>query len=104
MSKLLSALIAVAFGFVTASSFAADTATPAEPAAVPAKADKPMKKHVKRKYHPKNKMADCNKEAKEKAMKGAARRKFMSGCLKKGEAKPTHAKAATPAQPADTKK
>ena len=48
MSKLLSALIAVAFGFVTASSFAADTTTPAEPAAVSAKADKPMKKHVKK--------------------------------------------------------
>ena len=48
MSKLLSALIAIAFSFVTASSFAVDTVAPAEPAAMPAKADKPMKKHVKK--------------------------------------------------------
>ncbi len=29
-----------------------------------------------------DKMKNCNKEAKEKAMKGDERKKFMSGCLK----------------------
>lgn len=27
-------------------------------------------------------MADCNKQAKQKTLKGEARKKFMSGCLK----------------------
>ncbi len=50
MKKLVSALIAIAFSLVTASSFAADTVAPAEPAAVPAKTHKHMKKHIVRKH------------------------------------------------------
>ena len=37
------------------------------------------------------KMKNCNKEAKEKALKGAERKSFMSGCLK-GDAKPAEKK------------
>lgn len=35
-----------------------------------------------------NKMADCNKQAKEKALKGDERKKFMSDCLKAAPAAP----------------
>ena len=43
------------------------------------------------------KMADCNKEAKEKALKGADRKAFMKSCLSN---KPAAAAPATPATPA----
>lgn len=42
------------------------------------------------------KMKNCNKEAKDKQLKGDARKQFMSGCLKADGA----AAAATPATPA----
>ena len=35
-----------------------------------------------------SKMGDCNKEAKEKKLTGDERKKFMSGCLKGGDAAP----------------
>lgn len=45
------------------------------------------------------KMGDCNKQATEKALKGADRKKFMSECLKGGAAKTADAPA--PAKAAD---
>jgi len=47
------------------------------------------------------KMADCNKEAKEKALKGADRKAFMKSCLSN---KPAAAAPATPAAAAEPKK
>ena len=41
-------------------------------------ADAPAKPKSKQQL----KMASCNKEAKEKTLKGAERKKFMSSCLK----------------------
>ncbi|MBM4342199.1 MAG: phosphate starvation-inducible protein PsiF [Deltaproteobacteria bacterium] len=50
-----------------------------------------------------NKMADCNKQATEKGLKGDERKKFMSECLKGGAAAapaPAPAKPDAPAAPA----
>ena len=49
-------------------------AAPAEKKAEAAPADKKIAQHEK--------MKNCNKEAKEKALKGDEHKKFMSGCLK----------------------
>lgn len=46
-----------------------------------------------------SKMADCNKEAKEKDMKGADRKAFMKSCLSNKPAAATTATAATTAEP-----
>jgi len=52
-----------------------------------------------------SRMGDCNKEAKEKKLAGDARKKFMSSCLKGGDAAPAAAAAAPAAagKPADQK-
>ena len=78
MNKLLS-LVALAslmsFGPAFAASHAGApmaAASGAKPAAVAAA--EPTKQQ--------NKMVDCNKDAKEKSLKGDERKKFMSSCLK----------------------
>ncbi len=60
-----------------ASLFAANVALAQTPAAAPAApaAKKPVTAQQQ-------KMKDCNAKAKEKALKGDERKKFMSGCLK----------------------
>ena len=63
MKKLLSVLIAAAFGLTAAGAFAADTTAPAEPAAVPAKADKPMVKKEKKRTHAKKRLHNPAKAA-----------------------------------------
>ena len=63
MKKLIP-LIVLGAGLAFGNAYAADTA--------PAKAK--SKQQVK--------MANCNKEAREKTLKGAERKKFMSTCLK----------------------
>ena len=67
----------------------ATSAAPATPAvpATPAAAAKPKKDLTPQQQRMKN----CNKEAKEKALSGADRKAFMSGCLK-ADAKPAEAK------------
>lgn len=64
---------------------AAPTATPATPA-TPAAAE-PKKELTPQQQR----MQNCNKDAKEKALKGPERKKFMSECLK-ASGKPTEAK------------
>jgi hypothetical protein len=79
--KMISLVLASVFALSASSAFAAPTAQ-------------------------QNKMADCNKQAKEKALKGDERKKFMSDCLKAAPAAPAAeaAKAekapAAPAAPA----
>ena len=52
-------------------------------AAVPAKADdKPTAGAAPAKMKQQGKMKSCNEDAKNKALKGAERKKFMSDCLK----------------------
>ena len=82
MSKLIAALVA---GLLCASVAQAQDKKPAP--AAPA-AEKKMSAQQ-------NKMGDCNKEAKEKKLAGDERKKFMSACLKGGEA-PSAAAAAKP--------
>jgi len=67
MKKLLS-LVALGFALSLGSAYAADA-----PAAA-ASADGKTKQQTK--------MVDCNKQAGEKKLKGDARKKFMSECLK----------------------
>jgi len=60
--------------------------------AAPATPAKPAVTEAKKELTPQQqRMQDCNKEAKEKAVKGPDRNKFMSGCLK-GGGKPADAK------------
>ena len=66
--KQLISVIVLGASLVCSSAYAANDAGPA-----PAVAKVKTKQQVK--------MADCNKGAKEKAVKGAERRKFMSSCL-----------------------
>lgn len=79
--KMMSLVIASVFALSAGSAFAAPTAQ-------------------------QNKMADCNKQAGAKALKGEERKKFMSECLKAAPAAPAaeapKADAAAPA--ADAKK
>ena len=66
MKKVL--IIAFMFIFVASVAFAAPATTPAATATPPTQQEK---------------MKSCNKEAKDKALKGDERKKFMSDCLKK---------------------
>lgn len=61
---------ALAFLLVSGVALAED-----KPAAAPAAAEKPLTAQQ-------NKMVTCNAQAKEKALKGAERKTFMSDCLK----------------------
>ncbi len=83
MHKLMAALVASLFCLSVAQ---AQDKKPAEKPAAPA-AEKKMSAQQ-------SKMGDCNKEAKEKKLAGEARKKFMSSCLKGGDAAPA---AAAPA-------
>ena len=75
MKKLLIALCLV---LAAGSAFAKDEAS----------ADAKPKKELTPQQQ---RMQNCNKEAKEQALKGPERKQFMSGCLK-GSGKPTEAK------------
>ena len=66
MKRLISVIVLGA-GLVCGSAYAAKDADTAPPAKVKTKQQ--------------SKMADCNKGAKEKALKGDERKKFMSSCL-----------------------
>ncbi|MDB5870925.1 MAG: phosphate starvation-inducible protein PsiF [Ramlibacter sp.] len=66
--KQLISVIVLGAGLVCSSAYAAKAAEPA-----PAAAKIKTKQQVK--------MANCNKDAKEKALKGGERKKFMSTCL-----------------------
>ena len=83
MHKLMAALVASLFCLSVAQ---AQDKKPAEKPAAPA-AEKKMGAQQ-------SKMGDCSKEAKEKKLAGEARKKFMSSCLKGGDAAPA---AAAPA-------
>ena len=72
MSKLIAALAAGLFCLSVAQ---AQDKRPMEKPAAPAAAKKLTPQQQR--------MRACNKEAKEKKLKGAERKKFMSGCLKK---------------------
>jgi len=72
MSKLIAALAA---GLFCVSVAQAQDKKPMEKPAAPAAAKKLTPQQ--------SKMRACNKEAREKKLKGAERKKFMSGCLKK---------------------
>jgi len=63
-------LSAVAFGANNPSTPAASTAATSQTAAAPAKTVDP-------------KMADCQKQAKEKGLRGAEHKKFVAECVKK---------------------
>jgi hypothetical protein len=82
MNKLMAALVA---GLFCVSVAHAQDKKPAEKAAAPA-AEKKMTAQQ-------NKMGDCNKEAKDKKLAGDERKKFMSSCLKGGDAAPPAAAA-----------
>lgn len=88
MNKLMAALVAGVFCVSVAQ---AQDKKPAEKAAAPV-AEKKMSAQQSR-------MGDCNKEAKEKKLAGEERKKFMSGCLKGGDAAPQ----AAAGKPADQK-
>ena len=88
MSKLMAALVA---GLFCVSVAQAQDKKPADKPAAPV-AEKKMTAQQ-------SKMGDCNKEAKEKKLAGDERKKFMSGCLKGGDAAP----AAATAKPTDQK-
>ena len=90
MHKLTAALVASLFCLSVAQ---AQDKKPAEKPAAPA-AEKKMSAQQ-------SKMGDCNKEAKEKKLAGEARKKFMSSCLKGGDAAPA---AAAPAAAAPAAK
>lgn len=77
MSKLTAALMA---GLFCVSVAQAQDKKPAEKAAAPA-AEKQTSAQQ-------NKMADCNKEAGAKQLKGDERKKFMSSCLKGADTAP----------------
>ena len=66
--KQLISVIVLGAGLVCSSAYAAKSADPA-----PAAAKTKTKQQVK--------MTECNKGAKEKTLKGAERKKFMSSCL-----------------------
>ncbi len=89
MNKLMAALVASLFCLSVAQ---AQDKKPAEKPAAPA-AEKKMGAQQ-------SKMGDCSKEAKEKKLAGEARKKFMSSCLKGGEAAPAAAAAAPAAKAA----
>ena len=86
MSKLMAALVA---GLFCVSVAQAQDKKPAEKSAAPA-AEKKMSGQQ-------SKMGDCSKETKVKNLSGAERKKFMSSCLKGGNAAPVAA-ADKPAQ------
>lgn len=69
MKKVL--IFTFMFIFVASVAFAAQTTAPGKKTASPAQLAQ------------QEKMKNCNKEAKEKALKGDERKKFMSDCLKK---------------------
>ena len=71
MSKLMAVLVA---GLFCVSVAQAQDKKPAEKSAPPAA--------VKKVSPQQSKMRACNKEAKEKKLKGEERKKFMSACLK----------------------
>jgi hypothetical protein len=71
MKYLLSAFV-LAFSLNTGATYAAETA-------VPKKEPSPAQKAQQ------EKMRTCNKEAKEKALKGDERKAFMKGCLSSGK-------------------
>jgi hypothetical protein len=73
MNKLLAVLVA---GLFSVSVAQAQDKKPAEKSATPAT--------EKRLTAQQSKMGNCNKEAKEKKLKGDERKKFMSQCLKGG--------------------
>jgi hypothetical protein len=73
MNKLIAALVA---GLLCVSVAQAQDKKPADKAAAPA-AETPMSAQQ-------GKMGDCNKEAAANKLRGDARKKFMSGCLKGG--------------------
>ena len=77
MSKLMAALAAGLFCVSVAQ--AQDKKTADKPAAPVAE---------KKASAQQSKMGDCNKEAKEKKLAGDERKKFMSSCLKGGDAAP----------------
>lgn len=83
MKKLI---LAAATLMLTANFALAQTAAPAEGKKAPS--EKQLRQQEK--------MKNCNKEAKDKQLKGDARKQFMSECLKAGKS----AGAAAPAKPA----
>lgn len=72
MSKLIAALAA---GLLCVSVTQAQVKKPMQKPAAPVAEKKLTPQQLR--------MRSCNKQAKEKKLKGAERRKFMSGCLKK---------------------
>jgi hypothetical protein len=93
MAKLMAALMA---GLFCVSVAQAQDKKPVDKAAPPA-AEKQMSAQQ-------NKMGECNKEAAEKNLKGDDRKKFMSSCLKGGEAAaPAAAAKPAAAKPTDQK-
>jgi len=85
MNKLTAALVASLFCLSVAQ---AQDKKPAAPAA------------EKKMGAQQSKMGECSKEAKEKKLAGEARKKFMSSCLKGGDAAPAAAAAAPAAKAA----
>jgi hypothetical protein len=85
MNQLLAALMA---GLFCVSVAQAQDKKPAEKSAPPA-AEKKLSAQQ-------SKMGNCNKEAKEKKLSGDERKKFMSSCLKGGDATPAAASAEKP--------
>ena len=85
MNKLMAALVA---GLFCVSVAQAQDKKPADKPAAPA-AEKMSAQQ--------SKMGDCNKDAKEKKLAGDERKKFMSHCLKGGEAMP-HAAMGKPTE------
>ena len=73
--KLLSTLLVVAFATVSFGASAAD----APKMVAPAKAEAPVAKKLTPQQE---KMKACNKESKEKMLKGPDRKAFMKSCLK----------------------
>ena len=93
MSKLIAALAAGLFCISVAQ---AQDKKPAEKPAAPA-AEKKMSAQQ-------SKMGDCAKEAKEKKLAGEAHKKFMSSCLKGGDAAaPAAPEAKAAGKPTDQK-
>lgn len=86
--KLLPTLIAAIFAAASFSAVAADAVMAPAKAAAPAKAEAVAPKKMTAQQQ---KMGACNKDAKEKALKGAERKAFMKSCLKKDSAAPAPA-------------
>ncbi len=81
--KLLPTLIAAVFAAASFSAVAADAVMAPAKAAAPAKTEAAAPKKLTAQQA---KMKFCNKDAKEKTLKGDERKAFMKACLKKDSA------------------